>query len=104
MNKSSPAELTAEIMEKPDTVYMICRSDETGKLVGDCLKRVAATMSAFNSYIDAAVEIDEDAPDFFDKIGPPLERLTMTVVNLYPDPRQFEADIKSIGDFTIRKI
>lgn len=85
-------------------VYMICSDDETAKDVGDCLKRVSAALSAVNSYVDACCELDEDADDFMDKIGPVQMRMTMTLISLYPNARQFDLDIQSIGNFTVRKI
>lgn len=85
-------------------VFMICGDDETAKNVGDCLKRVASTMSAMDTYFDKICELDEDAPDFEDKFAPVLSRLTMTMMAIYPNPKQIQGDIQSIGDFTVRKI
>ncbi len=89
---------------QPRKVLMVCPDDETAQEVGDCLKRVSAALSAVNSYIDACCELNEEAADFMDKIAPVQMRMTMTFMELYPNARQFELDIQSIGDFTVRKI
>ncbi len=87
-------------MSEPKRVMMVCRDQETAKDASDMFKHVAAALSAVEAYIDAACELDEDAADFHDKIGPLLMRLSMTLVALYPDYRQMSTDIKSIGDFS----
>lgn len=88
----------------PRTVFMVCGSDEVAKDVGDCLKRVSSTMSAFDAFTDALEGVDEDGPDFMEQLGPVLHRFMLTVTSVYPDARQMQADITSIGDFTVRTI
>lgn len=82
----------------------MCPDEETRKDVGDMLKRVASALAAVDTFTDKMVELDEDAPDLSNKVGSLLERLTLTLMELYPNPRQFRADIESIGDFSVRTI
>ena len=85
-------------------VFMVCTNDETAKDVGDCLKRVAATLSAVDTYFDATCQLDEESADFEEKFTPVYLRFLTTLMVLYPDARQLLADAKTLGDFTTRKI
>lgn len=90
--------------ENSGKIFMICTDEQTGRDAGELLKRVAAAMSAIDSFSDKMCELDEDAPDLDAKVGPLIERLTLTLMSIYPNANQMRADIKSIGDFTVRKI
>lgn len=84
---------------------MICTDDELAKDVGDVLRRVSSTMSAFDAFSDGLDKVDEDGPNFAAEFAPVLERFLLTVTAIYPNgPGQMQADIKSIGDFTVRTI
>jgi hypothetical protein len=56
-------------------------------------------LSAVDSFSDKMTELDEDGPNLTAQVGPLLERLTLTLMQLYPNARQMAADVKSIGDF-----
>ena len=90
--------------EMKGRVFMVCGDDETAKDVGDCLKRVSAAMSAVDAFSDKCTEVDEDADDFEEVFAPILNRLILTLMALYPNPKQMAMDIKSLGDFTVRNI
>jgi hypothetical protein len=90
--------------EQPSKVYMVCTDDQTSVDVGKLLKRVSSAMSAIDSFHDRMCELDEDSPNLENQVSPLLERLTLTLMSIYPNPAQMQADIKSIGDFTVRKI
>lgn len=85
-------------------VYMVCTNEQDSKAVGEMLKRVSSALSAVDTFSDKMCEMDENAPDLADVAGPAIERLVLTLMGLYPDPRQMAADYKAIGDFTVRTI
>lgn len=93
-----------KINNQEKRVFLVCTDEELAKDVGDCLKRVSAALSSVNAFVDASCDLDENSPDFEQKIGPVLHRLILTLIELYPNPKQFDADIKAIGDFTVRKV
>lgn len=96
----------AENNETPARVFMVCENEEVGKDAGELFKRVAAALAAVNVYFDRACATDDDATELelCKELAPALERLTLTLMALYPNAGQFDADIKSIGDFTTRII
>lgn len=85
-------------------VFLVCTDEDLFKEVGDMLKRVSAALSSVDSFFDGTCQLDEEAPDFEDKFGPILHRHILTLMELYPNPAQFTADINTIGDFTVRRI
>lgn len=92
-----------EVIEQ-DRIFMVCGSDGVAKDMGDMLKRVASALSAVDVFSDFMCKLDEDDPNLADTAAPAITRLTLTLMQLYPNARQFTEDIKSIGDFTVRSI
>jgi hypothetical protein len=91
-------------MEKPIKVLMVCETEADGADVSAMLKRISSALSAVDSFSDKMTELDEDAPNLTEQVAPMLERLTLTLMSIYPDARQMAADVKAIGDFTVRTI
>lgn len=83
---------------------MICENEETRLDVADMLKRVSSSMSALEVFSDKMADLDEDDPNLTSKVAPMVERLSLTLIMLYPNgPSQMQADIKSIGDFSVKE-
>lgn len=89
---------------QPQRVFIVCTDDETATTVRDCLKRVAATLSAIDVFFDGTCDLDEDADDFIMKFTPIYSRFAATLMALYPNDEQILADASSLGDFGVRKI
>lgn len=87
---------------EPIKAFMVCENEDDGREVAAMLKRVAAALSAVDSFSDKMCELDEDSPELTSHVAPLLERLTLTLMSLYPNSEQFAEDIKAIGDFTVR--
>lgn len=86
------------------TIAVVTPDKNTEREVTDMFKRVSATMSAFFSFSKdmADLDIDADTLDVIDAAETLHTRLFVTIMQIYPNPGQMEADIKTIGDFTIR--
>jgi hypothetical protein len=89
-------------MNETRKIFMVCQDEETRKDAADMLKRVSSIMAAVETFVDKLTELDEDAPGAEELAWPMLNRLMLTLMNIYPNgPQQMQVDIKSIGDFTV---
>lgn len=88
----------------PDKIYMVCTSEDVRKDAAEMFKRVSAALAAVDTFSDKMTELDEDDPNIADAAAPLVIRLTMTLMQLYPNAKQMAVDVKSIGDFTVRTI
>ncbi|MBX3288425.1 MAG: hypothetical protein KF855_03675 [Acidobacteria bacterium] len=82
-------------------VLMICKNEEASSDVSELLGRVSSSMAAIETFVDGMVQLDEDGPELADKAAPMLERLFLTLINIYPNAGQMTADIGSIGDIAV---
>jgi hypothetical protein len=85
-------------------VAMVCETESEAADVRNMLTRIAAALSAVDTFHDKMSDLDEDAPDLTAQVAPLIERLTLTLMGIYPNPRQFDLDIKAIGDIAVRKL
>lgn len=91
-------------MSKESRIYMVCEDDETAKEAAIMFQRVSAALSAVDTFADKMSDLDEDAPNLDDLAAPLITRLTLTLMQIYPNARQMSVDVKSIGDFTVRTV
>lgn len=71
-------------------------NDELKQQFSEMMARTGQQMVATKTFFDACVELDEDAPDFMEKISPHLHKFVVDVVLTYPNPNQFDADLNTL--------
>ena len=91
-------------MSDKTQVLMVVRTDKDSAEVSAMFKRVSSAMSAIMTFSDKMAELDEDGPNLTAEVGPLLARLTLTLMSIYPNSRQMDVDIESIGDFSTKTI
>ena len=91
-------------MKKPnkhDRVLMICPNSQVERDVNELFKRAAGVLQLVENFADAAVELDTDAPDFREKVGPPLEDFFIGIVRLYPNSAQVKGKHRNFSQFDV---
>lgn len=83
--------------EDKRTAYIVFPNDELRDEYGDFMKRTRGLLETTAKYIDACCELDENAPDFLEKVGPHTETFFVELFLNYPSPSQLEADLETLS-------
>jgi len=78
-------------------VIIIAKNSEDAAEFNGLCKRAGRLMRSYMKFGDAMDKIDEDAPDFLQKMGPHFEKFTMELMSIYPDYRVFERDAEGFS-------
>ncbi|HEX8289790.1 MAG TPA: hypothetical protein VF556_17545 [Pyrinomonadaceae bacterium] len=83
--------------EEKRTAYIVFPNDELRDEYSDFMKRTRGLLETATKFMDAGCELDENAPDFLDKVGPHVEAFFVELILNYGSPSQLVADMETLS-------
>jgi len=84
-------------MIDPTKRLLLVASDyATMNQADEMFRRVRETMIALDRFMQTVYAMDEDAPDLHQRFGDAAGQMFRRIVQQYPNPRQFDADLETL--------
>lgn len=87
--------------EKGRTAIIVFPNDELREEFSDFTKRTRALLETVKTFSDSSCELNENAPDFFKKMEPIIEKFFTDIMLNYASFNQIEADLETLAQVRV---